>query len=100
MFKHVDVCIPSKIEFVKQKWKINRSTLYNFNGANFLHADVCEFLEKFAVDFKYCFLLIFLILKYIKNRNGKGFVVEQKEMWIKENNILGKISQEKNWKWE
>ena len=37
---------------------------------------------------------------YIKNRNGKGFVVEQKEMWIKENNILGKISQEKNWKRE
>ena len=65
MFKHVDVCIPSKIEFVKQKWEINRSTLYNFNGASFLPADVCEFLEKFAVDFKYCFLLIFLILKFI-----------------------------------
>ena len=52
---------PIKTTFVDQKRQIDRSTLYSLDGSFYLfHADVAnlEFLRKFAVGLKYCFLFV------------------------------------------
>lgn len=61
-----------KTEFVEQKGEIDRLTFYNSNGHfQRLHANVAnlEFLGNSAVDFKYCFFLLFyFFLKSIPMR--------------------------------
>ena len=79
-FRKENETLPLVTPFVDKKTNINHSTLYRFHKPfEILHADIGEiqFLEKPAVDRKYCLLLVDLFISKIyvylmKNRSLLG----------------------------